>query len=120
MKAHETAWPELVNLTAASLRDICQQVVFDIYRSHATAERFSYTNPANGSLDRRVLKKAAVKFEDGIRHLTLLKCLYRTTDFYLARGDDKNVFRLEKDRSSKPNKFCFHDGPHPIRYPQPR
>lgn len=71
-------------------------------------EAFEYT---------RIIRRAPVLFQNttdvSVVHMTVLKCVWIEMDVYLAQGDNKHVFRLDRNPDDT---FEFRTGLHPVNY----
>jgi len=110
-------WPLAENLTAEFLKNICVNILLDTYPSFVPTVRFyrEYITPeAEEVQKRRVMRHAPVEFKEGIKNMTLLCCIFKEFKFFVARGDDEHVFKMEKD--DKSNNYFFVSGLHAINF----
>lgn len=73
-----------------------------------------YIPPEEGKLQERVMKHAEALFEEGRRNMTVVRCVYKTFNFWLTEGDDEHVFKLDRDLVD--NVWLFDLGPFRIRH----
>ena len=108
-------WPLAENLTADSLKEVCNNVMIDRCDPWEPSIQWvqAYIPPEEGKLRERVTKHAQVLFEEGRYNMTVIRCVYKFFDFFLAEGDDKVIFKLDRDIVD--NVYTFDCGPFRLR-----
>lgn len=108
-------WPEIQNLTAGYLKQLCSYVVVNLTGSLTTEDRLVYIYPKGKVVPpERIIRRAPVQFPEGVKYMKLLQCAYYIRSFYIARGGEKSVFRLDKDRQKE--LYYLMSGLHPVEY----
>jgi len=104
-------WSVVENLTADSLRELCNNVMIDRCPPFEPSIQWikMYETPEEGTLGERVMYHAETLFEEGRKNMTVIRCVYRTFDFWLAEGDDEHIFKLDRDLVD--NVWLFDLGP---------
>lgn len=111
-------WPLAENLNANFLKHVCINILLATYPEFVPTIRFTreYIAPENENLQtERVIKHAPVLFKENmIKHMTLLRCVFQEFEFFVARGDEEHVFKMEKD--DKSDAYFFVSGPLAINF----
>ena len=111
-------WKEAEEMTPDRLEKICHDVLVDITpRTRDLKARYHYEkfDPAVFEYT-RIIRNAPVVFESNLKyvvHMTALRCVWLELEIYLAQGDDKHVFRLDRNLDKT---FEFRTGLHPVNY----
>jgi hypothetical protein len=91
-------WEDADTLDATTLNRVCRNVNDQLIFGNENVDENTYV-PVNSSdiQKERVLRNARVRFGCGFEEVMLIKCEFAEKTFYLAHGDDFNVFRLQRD-----------------------
>ena len=111
-------WKEAETMTPSKLEKLCHELLVDITpRNRDLKERYHYLTHDPATFEStRIIRNAAVYFQDDLKnpiHMTVLKCVWREMDQYMAQGDDKHVFRLDRNPD---NTYEFRTCLHPVNY----
>lgn len=105
------SWPLAENLTAESLEKVCNDIMIDRSPPWEPSIQWikAYIPPKENELRERVTKYAEVLFQEGRKNMTVIRCVYKFFDFFLAEGDSDNIFKLNRDLVD--NVWTFDLGP---------
>ena len=109
---NNVVWPLIDQLTVEIHRNLCHSILNQITPPGEDVSKHVYKVPEEATVRKsRVFRKVPLYIDQkiGVHYVPIIVCTYEDMKIYLAHGDDKHVFRLDRD---KDNIFYLNSGLH--------
>jgi hypothetical protein len=108
-------WSRELHLSNDSLKEFCVDAQIQIcpaWESHMQWRLF-YVPPEDDNALRQRVVRAYVAFQEGLKKMSAIRCVFKTFEFYVIEGLHQWIYRLTKDEEQ--NVLLFDSGPFRIR-----
>ena len=112
-------WEETDNITAESLKNICDQVLPFLITPSDSVSNYNYEPPGPDFRIERMVKYSLLPLEnhkDDTGHVPVIKCFYKEKKFYLTHADDNLVFELHCEDADQ-DIYTLKSGMYRVKYP---